>query len=396
MRVAVVSWTGRRVGGIEEYLSIVLPAMHEAGLEVAFWHESDEPRNRPRIELPQGVPSLYAVDISGALRELRKWKPAVIYSHGLHSPELEEQVLQIAPAVFFLHAYRGTCISGTKTFTRPTIVPCNRKFGWPCLAHYFPHGCGGNNPVTMWRLFKRQSEYFRLLGQYRAILTHTDHMRDEMARHGFSAEVIPYPAEAQALGDLTREEGAWHLLFAGRMEFLKGGLYLLEALPKVLAAAGRPVRVIMAGDGSQRPQLEAHARQLEAAHPDLRVEFTGWVTQERVETLTKSADLLVVPSLWPEPFGSVGPNAGQHGLPAAAFKVGGIPQWLVDGTSGHMAPGDPPTPAGLADAIIKCLADPAHYAALRNGARRVAANSTMARHMPALIAALERACKLDR
>jgi glycosyltransferase involved in cell wall biosynthesis len=395
MRVAVATWTPRRVGGIEEYLSIVLPAMHEAGLKVAFWHESDEPPHRPRIELPQGVPDLCAVDV-GALRELRKWKPDVIYSHGLHSLELEEQVLQIAPAVFFLHTYRGTCISGTKTFTRPTVVPCNRKFGWPCLAHYFPHGCGGDNPVTMWRLFKRQSEYFRLLGQYRAILTHTDHMRDEMVRHGFSAEVIPYPVEAQALGDLPREAGAWHLLFAGRMEVLKGGHYFLEALPKVLSAARRPVRVIMAGDGPQRTQWEARARQLQAAHPDLRVEFTGWVTQDQVGMLMKSVDLLVVPSLWPEPFGSVGPAAAQHGVPAAAFAVGGIPQWLLDGVSGHLAPGDPPTPAGLADAINTCLRDPAHYAALRNGARQVAVNFSMARHMPPLIAAFERACKLDR
>jgi glycosyltransferase involved in cell wall biosynthesis len=105
----------------------------------------------------------------------------------------------------------------------------------------------------------------------------------------------------------------------------------------------------------------------------------------------KSADLLVVPSLWPEPFGSVGPAAGQHGLPAAAFAVGGIPQWLLDGVTGHLAPSDPPTSAGLACAIIRCLEDPLHYTALREGARQMASTFTMERHLPELIKVLARA-----
>jgi glycosyltransferase involved in cell wall biosynthesis len=104
----------------------------------------------------------------------------------------------------------------------------------------------------------------------------------------------------------------------------------------------------------------------------------------------RNVDLLVVPSLWPEPFGSVGPAAGQHGVPAAAFAVGGIPEWLGDGVSGHLAPGDPPTPEGLATAIIRCLEDPAHYAMLKSGARAMAERFTMERHLPQLLAVLER------
>ncbi|MCR6679845.1 glycosyltransferase, partial [Escherichia marmotae] len=63
----------------------------------------------------------------------------------------------------------------------------------------------------------------------------------------------------------------------------------------------------------------------------MEFEFTGWLAQNQLAALMKSSDLLVVPSLWPEPFGSVGPAAGRHGLPAAAFAVGGIPQWLAEG-----------------------------------------------------------------
>jgi glycosyltransferase involved in cell wall biosynthesis len=397
MRVAVATWTPRRVGGIEEYLSILIPALHQAGVEVALWHEVDKPANRQPIQVPEGVRVIFASEtgVDAAIHALREWHPDVLYTQGLLDLDVEAKLLDIAPSVFFVHTYAGTCISGGKTFTRPTPIPCDRRFGWPCLLHYFPHGCGGRSPVTMWRHFRRQSEQLDLLRRYNAILTHTTHMRDEMVKHGLQAEVVSYPVEAQALGDVQRGDGTWRLLFAGRMDPLKGGLYLIEALPEVVASANQPVRVTLAGDGPDRARWENRAQQIQAATPNLTVEFTGWVTQDQVGTLMKSVDLLVVPSLWPEPFGSVGPGAAQHGVPSAAFAVGGMPQWLADGVSGHLAPADPPTPAGLARVIVRCLEDPLHYVALKNGARQMSTRFTMARHLPELLSVFERVSRLS-
>jgi glycosyltransferase involved in cell wall biosynthesis len=388
MRVAVVNWSSRRVGGIEEYLSILIPAMHEAGLPLAFWHEMDEPSDRSRIDLPDGLLEICAADTGAdlAILALRQWKPDVLYINGLTDSGVESRLLTIAPSVLFLHTYVGTCISGGKTFTRPTVTPCDRKFGWPCLLHYFPHGCGGRSPITMWQHFRRQSHQLELLGHYHAIITHSEHMRDEMTKHGLRAEIVPYPVATQAVREATSGNGAWRLLFAGRMDYLKGGSILLDALRDV--AAKRPAHLTLAGDGPDRMRWEAYAREIRT--PNLTTEFVGWVTQERVGALMSEADLLVVPSLWPEPFGSVGPVAGQHGLPAAAFSTGGIPQWLGDGVNGHLAPADPPTSTGLAGAIVACLGNPVHYAALRQGAREMATRFTMERHLPRLIETLER------
>jgi glycosyltransferase involved in cell wall biosynthesis len=99
----------------------------------------------------------------------------------------------------------------------------------------------------------------------------------------------------------------------------------------------------------------------------------------------KKSALLVVPSLWPEPFGLVGLEAGLLGLPAAAFAVGGIPEWLSNGVNGFLAPGDPPTAAGLAQAIANCLQDANQYARLRQGAQMMAQRYTMKAHLDKLI-----------
>ena len=68
------------------------------------------------------------------------------------------------------------------------------------------------------------------------------------------------------------------------------------------------------GDGSELAKLKQLARDL-----GVTAEFTGWVSGDAKVDLMRRADLLVVPSLWPEPFGLVGVEAGCVGLPAVGF-----------------------------------------------------------------------------
>jgi glycosyltransferase involved in cell wall biosynthesis len=394
LRVAVANWTSRRVGGIEDYLSLLIPALHGAGFPTALWHEIDTPRDRQLISMPPGTFNFSAAEMGtrAALDALREWRPDVIYVHGLIDAQVEQELMGMGPSVFFLHAYRGTCISGSKTLTRPVAMPCDRAFGWPCLLHYFPQGCGGRSPVTMWQQYKRQSVQLEILRKYTSILTHSTHMSREMEKHGLQADVVPFPVEPISRSEVYAGDGTWRLLYASRMEYLKGGSFLLDALPHVAAAIKRKIHLTLAGDGPERGDLQARARAIETE--SLTTNFVGWIRQECVGALMQGADLLVVPSVLPEPLGSVGPAAAQHGLPAAAFDVGGIRTWLVDGVSGHLASGTPPTPQGLAAAIVRCLEDPDHYMKLRHGAADVARRFTMTQHLPTLIARLERAASV--
>jgi glycosyltransferase involved in cell wall biosynthesis len=407
LRVAVVNWTGRRVGGTETYLGLILPALSEAGHEVAFWHETDVPGDREPIALPEGVPSWDASALGNAraLEELRRWNPDLIYAHGLLSPETEAETLGVAPSIFFAHAYYGTCISGSKTFRHLKVAPCERRFGWRCVLSYYPRGCGGYSPVSMAREYARQSRRLGLLGRYRAVLTHSTHMREEYLRHGLEPgrvhnlsyyafsepqEGEPAPdqdahAQARRLG-----EGGYRLLFTGRMDRLKGGRILLEALPGIAARLGRRVRLTFAGDGPARPAWERAARRLQRENPNVEVGFAGWVARERLDRFLDECDLLVFPSQWPEPFGLVGPEAGARGVPVAAFAVGGVSEWLADGVNGHLAPGNPPTAKGLTDAVVRCLEDPARHAQLARGAVKTAHRFRLRNHLTGLLDVFEK------
>jgi len=183
----------------------------------------------------------------------------------------------------------------------------------------------------------------------------------------------------------------WRLAFAGRMDDLKGGLLLLESLPLVRSAASRPVHLVFAGDGPQRRNWESAAERLNRSERDITVEFVGWQRAGELRDLFRASHLLVVPSVWPEPFGMVGVQAGLEGLPATAFAVGGITKWLTDGVSGHLASGDPPAAEGLARAILKCFRDDEHYLNLCRGAAETAGRFTLQAHVYELIHVLEAA-----
>jgi len=114
------------------------------------------------------------------------------------------------------------------------------------------------------------------------------------------------------------------------------------------------------------------------------VEFMGWVPTVEKLNLMRQVDLLAVPSLWPEPFGLVGIEAGCLGLPAVGYATGGIPDWLVAGETGELAPGDPPTVEGLAEAMIRALASPEHHTRLATGAWSLAKLFTLENHLARL------------
>jgi glycosyltransferase involved in cell wall biosynthesis len=388
VRIAITNWSCRHVGGTETYLSQAIAALHAAGHAVAFWCEIDAPANRARLPFPADVP-VWSMDRLGrhaALAALREWAPDVVYSHGLMDPALASETAAIAPAVHFAHAYHGTCISGAKTHKRPVTRPCSRRFGWSCLLHFYPHRCGGLSPLTMIDEFTKHRARLALIARCRALVVLSEHMRREYIRHGLRPERIynvsgtrlaapgeGLSAEAVAEVEESRDEGGpLRLVFAGRMDYLKGGRTLIAALPQVADTLRRPVSLIFIGDGPDRPAWEAIGRRLAAARSDLTVAFESWRDGEDLNRTLADQHLLVVPSLWPEPFGRIGLEAGRHGVPAAAFDVGGISEWLHDGVNGRLAPGDPPTASGLARAIVGCVEDPRVHARLRAGARRLA------------------------
>jgi glycosyltransferase involved in cell wall biosynthesis len=393
MRVAVASVFRGLVGGAETYLRRVLPGLARRGHEGALLYEVEAADGQMTVDaegsgLQRGP--VAGLGAAGALAELAAWRPDVVYVQGLRSADLEEALLGAHPCVLFAHGYYGTCATGRKCFANPAYAPCRRVFGPACLALHYPRRCGGLNPVRAWSSYRLQGRRFALLPRYRALVVASEHMRGEYLRHGVPAarlHRIPPPGpEPGAAPAAIPGAPPRRLLFVGRLTDLKGPRVAVAAALLAQRELARPLSLTVAGSGPEEARLHRLGRRV-----DLELEVRGWATEAERDELMLRADVLVLPSLWPEPFGLVGVEAGSLGLPAVGFASGGVPDWLLPGLNGELAPGRRPTAAGLAAALVRVLGDSRRHLALREGAREVAARFSLEAHLADLEAVLAEA-----
>ena len=188
-----------------------------------------------------------------------------------------------------------------------------------------------------------------LLRQVPRVAVLSGFMRQNLIDNGFDPAritVIPPPIAFPENLSPRPENDPPRLLFTGQLIRGKGVDQLLRALPLVK----HPFRLVIAGEGNQRPELEHLAAELGVSD---KVTFAGWVAEP--EKLYTECDISVLPFFWQEPFGLVGPEAMTRGLPVAAFRVGGVDEWLRDGENGIAVP--PRDIAGFAAAVDRLLAD---------------------------------------
>jgi glycogen synthase len=112
-------------------------------------------------------------------------------------------------------------------------------------------------------------------------------------------------------------------------------------------------RMVIAGDGPVRPELEQQAAELKLRSV---VQFIGSVEPEVVPEVVNSATLVVVPSRWEEPFGLVALEAALMGRPVVATRGGGLPEVVLDGVTGILV--EKENSRATADAILELLRHP--------------------------------------
>lgn len=148
------------------------------------------------------------------------------------------------------------------------------------------------------------------------------------------------PAASGAAGERAALAARWGLpagepwLLCAAM--MRGGRKLasFELLAAALARlAGRPWRLVLAGDGPARPAVETAF----AALPPARTVFAGRVEERALAGLYAASDLFVWPALG-EPLGMAMLEAQGHGLPVVAARTRGVPDLVRDGETGVLAP----------------------------------------------------------
>ncbi len=161
-----------------------------------------------------------------------------------------------------------------------------------------------------------------------------DFLKDYFKADDSKIEVVINGIEFDRFSRLRKPENEWKPLFGtvARMSKIKGHIHLLRAMKK-MKDTGFFSELILVGDGTERPYLEAYTKENE-----LNVSFVG----ERIDMdeYLKKIDVFVLPSL-SEGLGMSIIEAMAAGKLVITSNAGGIKELINDKKSGILVnPGD--------------------------------------------------------
>ena len=162
--------------------------------------------------------------------------------------------------------------------------------------------------------------------------------------------------DALAERGVVWEPSGFRLIIVGRQEGAKGTEILIQALALIHGKYPNAALDVV-GHGSAVPALKRLANEVGVGH---QVVFHGKVNHDEVLRLLQNAHVFCFPSK-SEGFPKVVLEALACGLPVVATPVSVLPQLLGNGCGVLL---DEATPAALARAVDRVMADSANYKAM--------------------------------
>jgi glycosyltransferase involved in cell wall biosynthesis len=300
--------------------------LREAGHEVVAWTPS-LPGNAGTLDLVGAAfGAVWSQRAAARVGELLRQKRAdVVHVHNLF-PNLSPAVIRAAAAegtkvVATLHNYRLLCLPATLLRNGRICEDCLGRTPWPGVLHKCYRSSSAASAAIATSLTSH-----RALGTFRSValfLAVSEFVRTKHVQGGLSPHRIMVKPNFAWPAERRRGPGRY-FLYLGRLSAEKGVDTLLKAWGDLEA----PLH--LAGDGPDRSLLERLAPE--------NVRFLGLVPPEQATELVRGARALMLPSRWYEGAPRAIPEAYAAGVPVVASRIGGLPEFVDEGTSGLLVP----------------------------------------------------------
>lgn len=289
-------------GGADIHLLGILDAQKDRhDVHLAVGRDDGTATTAAPVHLLDGVAARDAQPVPRLASLLETLRPDLVHVHNVMNP-LALASLRGVPTVMTVQDHRGFC-PGRGKLTRAGAVCTQTQSRDACADCFDDTGYFED----IFALTKARLDAFRDL----PLIVLSEYMRRELQAMGAKrVEVIPpfvydLDPDAEADGDPC-------VLFVGRLVPAKGVPQAIEAW----RAAATDLPLVLGGSGSLRAQAE-----------EAGCTVTGWLDRVALSRLYRRARVLLLPSMWQEPFGIVGLEALAFGVPVAAFDSGGIREW---------------------------------------------------------------------
>lgn len=282
------------------------------------------------LEMERGVPELKG--FRRFLKEVRERRPDVVHSHMTHASLLTRMARPLCRMPVLI-----CTLHGHKMYSVKAGGAANRGLE---LAHRLTDALADVTTAVSEAAGERYARIKAVSAKRLRVIP------NGVPEEDFAPSQVTRLHERRNLS--LRDEFAW--LAVGRLEKVKDYETMLRAFAVALEADVAQV-LLIAGGGSQRPQLEALAAELGISD---RVRFLG--VREDIPQLMQAADGFVLSSVF-EGMPLVMLEAGVSGLPMVATRVGGNAEVLPGEQRSLLVPAGCPRELGLAMQRLACLSD---------------------------------------
>ena len=376
MRILVLSdlYPPYYIGGHEIRCKIIADGLSEKGHEVhiltSTYGINGQSKDKNIYRL------LYFIDWRGSKKRYMQIKNALLAR--LNYLITNKLIKQLRPDIIYAGKISGISILASKAIQSVNSPIVHH------LGNYFPAELVEmcvleKNPLK--RLLRKIIYGFNDIDDFdfKHILVVSEAVKKRYVEAGFVADNISIIPPRGIPSVLIRKEynrniklhdEQTKLLYVGRLSKEKGidtALKTVEYLTNKSEMQNLTLDII--GDGDEQYVKELHII-TEKLGIENRVKFIGELQYEDVLKEYDNYYMLLVPSLWEEPFGVIILEAMSQGLPVIASKVGGIPDILENEKTGLLVP--PGDSLKMAEAVKKLVDNPSlHETISRNGIKRV-------------------------
>ena len=341
-------------GGMNVYVRALASALARAGVECDVYTRSEDPAESPVVEVEPGFRVVHVK--AGPQAPVPRYDlPSLV------DPFVEEttRLLDAGPPVEVLHANYWLSGAVAHQLKHRRDVPMVATFH--TLARVKADAGIDDDPDQRARI------EHEVIACSDLMLASTDGERDQLAEHYGAVpervEVVPpgvdhsvfFPDDASVAKDRLGLDGRRMLLFAGRIQPLKG----VGMAVRCLAEMGDPDATLLVVGGPSGPDGNAELARVQQLAHDLgvaaNVQFVPPQPHTRLADFYRAADVCIVPSR-AESFGLVALEAAACGTPVVAASVGGLRSLVDDGATGFLV--DDRDPAAYAAPVAMLLDDP--------------------------------------
>ena len=352
MRILYCNKYNYPFSGTEVHLFELMELMRSRGHEVALFSMAD-PRGQPTPYDRHFVPHIDFKQDAGLWQRLRRaghliyslearrhiramikdFRPDVAHVRSIYhhlSPSiLWELKAHNIPVIYHLNDFKPLCPNYNLLSKGEICEACEGGAFWHVLQSRCYPGLGARLTLMT------EAYVHRCLGTYRKcvdlFLAPSRFVRDKFVEHGWDGtkfEVLPHFQQADDSPQSCRGKDA-PVLYFGRLSPEKGVDDLLRAIARLPQA-----RLIIAGDGPQRAELQTLAASLGLSN----IEFAGHLAPAQRDALIAQSRFTVLPSHAYETLGKTILESYAQGRAVVASDLGSRRELVQQGVTGLLYP----------------------------------------------------------